>query len=384
MIISEDRLNEIVCNIAKNIGLQSWRYESQEKEDNIENYFGILIPLTLMGTIKTNEIKINIYLKVPVIDAPSRWTEVFNNIYACEAFFYGTIIPMYKSLSNFGEIDEFIPECYFTDATPGKQVIALKNMTFNGFRTYQVQKFLDFDHTISALKALAKFHAFWVILEKKGKAPSCKLLRPHTNTYPAEYNMRLKIALLNDTKYFHGSKYENYIRSLLNNFDQIRVESTTKAKRLVYGHGDYWKENILFKSKDGEPIQACMLDFQNSRLISPAQDFLSFLLYSHSSPSRHQNFDNFISVYLEQFNCILLENNTEVQTYNDEFKHDLKIVAEDCVITSFMAFALWLGLEGETLIKRKYELDRSESITHFINIVNNILDDLSNLGYISI
>ncbi|VVD03610.1 unnamed protein product [Leptidea sinapis] len=384
MIITKKRLNEIVSHISKNYGLQTWRFICQDMTDNIENYFGILIPLTIIGTKEDCETEINIFLKVPPIYAAPRLKPIYEYLFNTECYIYGTIIPLYKTTSNYGRIEEFIPEHYFIDSAPEQHVVALKNMVSEGFKRYNKERFLDFDHTLVALKTLAQFHAFWVILEKKGKAPKDKLIRPYNDTHPKEYNITLKLALKNHVKHFAKTKYEEFLKSLYTRFDEIRVESSTKAKRMLLGHGDYWKENILFKYKEGKPIQACILDFQTSRLLSPAQDFLSFLLYSHFSPSRLQNFDHFLTVYLETFHLTLRDNNIDLLTYTEEIRHDFRVVAKDCVITSFMAFALWVGLEDDTLVKSKEANIKNDSNLQFTNLITHILDDLSALGFITL
>lgn len=74
----------------------------------------------------------------------------------------------------------------------------------------------------------------------------------------------------------------------------------------------------------------------------------------------------------------------ELTSFNDDFKHDMKIVAEDCIITSFMAFALWYGLEEDTFLKSKDTTDKENAVSRFTQTIIDVLDDLDKLGLITL
>ncbi|CAG4959803.1 unnamed protein product [Colias eurytheme] len=388
MYIPEDRLNDILSEVAKKSNLKRWRYTCKNSMDAIENYFGVLVPATINGT-KTDksedDLTLHLLIKITPNNIERRMKQVFKYLFEAEIFLYNVLRPKFCNLSVVN-MDGLIPNCYYTDLDPEKQVIVLQDMTFEGYRRYTGQRFLDFDHLVVALKALAKFHAVALILVEKGNVSDINnVIAPYTDTDPVELNISLKLALKNHHKYFSGTKYEKYLKGLISRYSSARLDSFQKARRLICGHGDYWKENILFKYKENKPDEACIIDFQTLRFLSPSQDFLSFILVSTDGTTRSNHYEVLMTTYIEAVADILAPINENLaKSYSDDFQHDLNVVAENCLITSFMGFALWYGLEEETLLLSKNKTDKNVAILKFTETIRSAIDDLERLGYITI
>ncbi|XP_038207495.1 uncharacterized protein LOC119829166 [Zerene cesonia] len=385
--IPEDRLNDILSEVARKINLKRWRYTCQNSMDAIENYFGVLVPATIHSSKNMNtsedDIKLHLLIKITPNNIEGRLKQVFSYLFEAEVFFYTALRPMFSELSAVS-IDGLIPNCYHTELEPDKQVIVLQDMTFEGYRRYTAHRFLDFEHLVVALKTLAKFHAVSVIVVEKGNvSDSNNVIAPYTDEYPVELNTALKLALKNHCRYFSGTKYETYLQGLISRYSSACLDSFKKARRLICGHGDYWKENILFKYKENKPDRACIVDFQTVRFLSPSQDFLSFILVSTDKTTRSTHYDELMSTYIAAVTDILIVSNDNLaKSFIDDFKQDLKVVAENCLITSFMGFALWYGLEEDTLLQSKNTTDKN--ILKFTETIGNAIDDLERLGYITI
>ncbi|XP_072933671.1 uncharacterized protein [Epargyreus clarus] len=378
MSVTEDRLQNILSHVATKCCMKNWRYELGELSDTIENYAGFLIPVTVIGVSGDKERTQHVFVKVPTtVEAVRAFSHYF---WDAEAYVYETLVPMWKVISNV-EVDELIPECYYADVTINDQALVLKDMTYEGFQKYE-ERFLDFDHVIVSLKSLAQFHALSMIIKNDQVALDAYVLRVYTDTYPVELNFVLKKSFQTHLELFKGSKYENFMKATLENYKNVVLDTNYKVKCLVYGHGDYWKENILYKYENNKPIKACILDFQCCRVMSPAHDFLFFILNSTNSYLRQQHYEEFRTKYYACLKNTLFNHNIQLEKiYTEEdFVSDLQIVAPLCIIRIFMGFSLWLGFEPESVIKStkiwKNEEEKEENLQHLKQILADAMQDL--------
>ncbi|XP_022118205.2 uncharacterized protein LOC110995374 [Pieris rapae] len=384
-ILEKCLLKEIVNKIVGNCNLTLLNYEDQENTKQIENYFGLLIPLKIVGLDNFGKEKeVNVILKLKPNKIDDRMKAVLEYLFETEHYLYSRLVPMFRQFNV--NIDEIIPKCYYADLQSENEVIVLQDMTYKGYRRFSGDGFMDYDHVLVSLKTLAKFHSFSYILLKNGKKPDDDdMLKQYTNTHPAELNLALKLSLDNHIKYFNGNKYE-FIKSLRERYDLIRGGVVKGQKCLVYAHGDFWKENILLKYEAGKPIQACIVDFQTVQYMSASHDYLNFLISCTDTETRKEYFDEFLTTYLSTVITTLREIDVEISSLKEDFKHDLGLVAENCIIRSFMAFALWCGLEegGDTLLTSKNTINKSQAISRFTKIIGDVLDDLNQMGLITL
>ncbi|RZF44612.1 hypothetical protein LSTR_LSTR017611, partial [Laodelphax striatellus] len=151
---------------------------------------------------------------------------------------------------------------------------------------------LDFEHSVVALEALAKFHAGSVAarqIHKKGKSVEEELFFKESRRKTAEDFMRapflyLAQDLLNSS--CHRPELQKYIGPLRHLGDKIFDMLIQVSKPLgpfnVLNHGDFWTNNILFRhdTVTGEVLEAKIIDFQNCRYTTPALDLQYFLMSS--------------------------------------------------------------------------------------------------------
>ncbi|OWR50602.1 hypothetical protein KGM_204671 [Danaus plexippus plexippus] len=380
MNVSEEFLSEAVKHVADYFSFETWSMQKEEMKETIENYFGILIPVTVVGVIKGEKIYKSVYIKLAPHNINEKLKSVVRDHYIVEAFTYTTLIPMFKKESD---IDIVVPDLYYASLEPNKEFLILENMSCNEYRRY-VNKFLDSDHIYLALKALARFHSMSTVLTIKGKDPAHHLMHPYSCAYPPGYYEFIQLSMKNHLHLFESTPYWEYLKSLVTNLSSHVDDASSKIKHIVYGHGDYWRENFLFKYENNKPNEICLLDFQKCRKTSPAYDFLILLLTNLNSKDRLQNFQNFLETYVSTFRLCVDKHTLKVDYTLDDFNDDIKIVAPMCLATATMSFSLWLGLENDNF-QSKYVCDddsRLITLKSFKNIVCDMLKDLINLKYI--
>jgi hypothetical protein len=70
-----------------------------------------------------------------------------------------------------------------------------------------------------------------------------------------------------------------------------------KEPLAVMCHGDFCRNNILFRYDSGKPRDVILFDFQNVKYASPAIDLLVFLYLNMSSELRAQHWDDLFGEY---------------------------------------------------------------------------------------
>ncbi|KAJ9590465.1 hypothetical protein L9F63_016496 [Diploptera punctata] len=70
-----------------------------------------------------------------------------------------------------------------------------------------------------------------------------------------------------------------------------------KEPLAVLCHGDFCRNNILFKYEDGKPSQVTLFDFQTVRYASPAVDLTFFCFLNTTSDFRRKHWNEMLGVY---------------------------------------------------------------------------------------
>ncbi|RZF36279.1 hypothetical protein LSTR_LSTR006784 [Laodelphax striatellus] len=224
---------------------------------------------------------------------------------------YCTVIPAIEKLVG----------CKLTPALlpgPDPSDICLEDLRESGFNPADRRRMLDFEHSVVALEALAKFHAGSVAarqIHKKGKSVEEELFFKESRRKAAEDFMRapflyLAQDLLNSS--CHRPELQKYIGPLRHLGDKIFDMLIQVSKPLgpfnVLNHGDFWTNNILFRhdTVTGEVLEAKIIDFQNCRYTTPALDLQYFLMSSVNEHVRETLSNELVDCYLQALNKQLL------------------------------------------------------------------------------
>lgn len=139
--------------------------------------------------------------------------------------------------------------------------------------------------------------------------------------------------------------------------------------------------------QENKPTSACVIDYQTTRVSSPAFDVLYLIITSTETVLRKDNYNKLINTYYNTLDETLQLGglNTETVYSFDEFQFDLKAVAPTCLIVANTA--MWLSnglqLEGHVRSKQQWttEEDRNKAVNKYKNIVQAIIDDFYKYGY---
>ncbi|CAK1545576.1 unnamed protein product [Leptosia nina] len=158
-------------------------------------------------------------------------------------------------------------------------------------------------------------------------------------------------------------------------------------------HGANESLRIVFKLapnderyRDGRPISACIIDYQTTRISSPAYDVLYLIITSTSSQLRKQYYHQLLDIYFTTFKNILSEAQMPLELYSRSmFDEDLKTVAPACTIIANTAIWLSSGLQQEGHVRSKIVLETdkqwTEAVQTYKNRISSIVDDLTSYGY---
>lgn len=241
----ENQIKRVLDIVAKKNDIQKWRYKRKIFNEEALNFVGNTTSVTLTND-DTGE-KLDIFIKIaPQIKIFEVIVSVF---YRKEIYFYNTLrLIMENNIEN--NLEELIPKCYYADLSIESGVVVLKDMTSMGFRRHKGGIHLDYDHMMVSLQAVATFHSISMILiEKNIKIPNADVLKPYVEGDPAFYCKSIRFAIKKYLFVFEGMQCEKFMNNLCRhiNTTDFLSKCVKAAKRLVYGHGDMWKENCLYK-----------------------------------------------------------------------------------------------------------------------------------------
>lgn len=244
---SDERLNAILEEVARKFNFKSWTYTRKQISETIENYFGILTPVTITGNgINGEEETKSLFVKTAPKQQSDEMKNVLHQHYEVEAYTYCTLLPIYKNITNVEE--NFLPECYYASLKENNEAFVLQDMTCNGYERYKGE-YLDFEHVVISLRALAKFHSFSIIYREKSYKFDIDLMKPYTRFHPELeiYFTYIKFTLEKHLEVFKDTKYQTFFEKILDDYESCVNNAIFKANYLIFGHGDFWRENILFK-----------------------------------------------------------------------------------------------------------------------------------------
>lgn len=250
--ISEEYISSIVRKIASNYNLKEWQHTVTEFESIGQNYFSIIIPVTLTGRTDKGTEVIRIVLKLAPTDERYRVSGAVTLLFLREIFVYSKLLEKYRELQRnlSPNLQLVIPRVYYTDDGYCAEVIAMEDMSSKGYRPYVNEMFLDLEHVSVALRSLARLHALSYILKEKDPklydkiSDICVPLSEKTNKRYFDVMIdRLTKAL---TK-FESTPHVSLLEKLRKNCSKYYEKSIDLANGICISHGDAWKENILFQ-----------------------------------------------------------------------------------------------------------------------------------------
>ncbi|XP_018370668.1 PREDICTED: uncharacterized protein LOC108766097 [Trachymyrmex cornetzi] len=230
-------------------------------------------------------------------------------------------------------------------------LLVIEDLASLGFRMADRLSGLDLDHSILAIRGLARFHATSVALcEKEPKQKEMYLKGIINSQHPPE----MKDIFIKSTKALADEivnwpevkKYSEKIAKLSDHIYQIGVNAfkVCEDEFNVINHGDCHVNNMLFRyDNNGKPTDQIFVDFQLCVYASPALDLLYFLNSSISFDVIENKRDILLNEYLCTLSKIMKQLNCKTQPPTmKELKAALKRKAGYGMMTSFTALQFML------------------------------------------
>ncbi|XP_013166085.1 PREDICTED: uncharacterized protein LOC106116700 isoform X1 [Papilio xuthus] len=389
VLISSNYIETVVNDVAVACYLKEWSYIEESLDAKAQNYFGVLIPISLEGKINNENVSLKLMLKLAPTDDRYRVSGAVTAMFAREIFVYSKVFSKYQDLQKCLQSQYIIPKCYYVCKDYCKEALAIQNMCESGYLPFIHSMFLDVDHLIVSLKSLAKFHALSFVMEFKETElfaevkNICLPLSESTNKRYIDILLdRLEKALLK----FDNTNYVPMLQHLKQNCTKYIEDVYSSSERNCLCHGDIWKENILYKYEDNKPVSACLIDFQTARISSPAFDVLYLITSSANSKLRQKHFVSLIEIYYSTLLEFFKDANFENVYSHRQLEKDLKTVGPACFIVANTALWLSSGLQQEGHVRSKKilqsEFEIAMAVDNYKAIIKGILDDFIGYGYL--
>lgn len=201
--------------------------------------------------------------------------------------------------------------CYYYENHP-KEIIVMEDLKVDNFRIGSRQEGLDMNHASLVLRALGKFHAASLVLDKE-KPKALEIFKnsfweeTSTDLLKQMFEIPLSVLAKDLLTWPNFEEREHYSRKF-SNLSQVTVEKilnlmkVNNSKLNVLIHGDSWVNNFMFRyDSSGNPTQVKFVDFQMSLFNSPALDLQHFIFSSTNPGIRFDRVDTFLRIYYNSF-----------------------------------------------------------------------------------
>ncbi|XP_067004299.2 uncharacterized protein [Anabrus simplex] len=220
--------------------------------------------------------------------------------------------------------------------TSRPNTVVLDDLKHQGFRMAYRKAMLDLQHCCIVVRNLAYLHGMSgalhkhnpALLSQYGDVVFSRSNQPNMDKFlPAQMRILSKAIKTWSGFETYAAKFEKLIPKYTDKL--VDICTLQPGGFHVLTHGDCWINNYLFKySSVGEPTDVRFVDFQLSRLGSPAMDLTYFLYSSSQNEVRASHLDEVLKMYHTQLCETLgaLGCSTDVFSFQD-LKNEMKRVA---------------------------------------------------------
>jgi len=313
---------------------------------------------------------------VKVTPEDSIYRKFFNTavLFHNEIHMYTEVIPFVeeclgKRKTNL--LGEIFPKCYYAESDAAsvgsRDIVVLEDMVARGFTPSAEQVFLNYDHCAVALRQLARYHAVSYGMKKLETSrfhAMVKNIKAHSyaDNSPEDISYFFKTTSYRGVKYLESQQEMdqatlNRLKNRLEHAGQHVVDLLQPKEPLaVLCHGDFCRNNILFRYNSGKPCDAVLCDLQNVKYASPAIDLSLFMYLNTSSELRNQHWDDLFGEYhatLTRTLARILGCSVEelLPDYGlDEFR-------EDFIVHGFYGYIICSYFLGQMSVEREDRID---------------------------
>jgi hypothetical protein len=230
-----------------------------------------------------------------------------------ETLMYKEVIPFFEEFlkkRRAASLEQIFAKCYYAKCGAGDadDILVLENMAPRGFRPCDDRLSLDYDHCAVALRHLARYHAVAYAMKKlEASAFHAMLNKFRTQKFQSSSSQDNTYFL--KTTAYRGVRYVearqeldrrtlDRLKDRLEDAGQLFLDLMAPKEPLaVMCHGDFCRNNILFRYDSGKPCDIILFDFQTVKYASPAIDLSLFTYLNMSSELRAQHWEDLFGEY---------------------------------------------------------------------------------------
>ncbi|KAF5287407.1 hypothetical protein FQR65_LT12232 [Abscondita terminalis] len=276
-----------------------------------------------MGSIKCVKVRGKKPHNFVVKIAPSNI--IFRNAHATKAIYLREIYTYEKILPTFLELQmnykvplifDSYPKYCASSKVDLNEFVVMKNVMSLGYKNYDNFEF-DLEHAVLVMKALGKLHALSFGLRKKNFDAFCEIRNnARDDEYQPEFVPTSQEVLdlftmaglnsldpVNDKVAFE--KFDAF-RKNIGSVVRAAFTEMNHSEYAVVTHGDCWIANFLFKYQDNQvPNDVLLLDWQFTRIGSPAFDISQFFFICCGRKIRNLHYTKLLQTYYESLSSFL-------------------------------------------------------------------------------
>ncbi|KAJ2945251.1 hypothetical protein O0L34_g9322 [Tuta absoluta] len=229
-------------------------------------------------------------------------------IFQNETTIYKDVFPLFTEIEKQAGISESerfrYANCYGALMEAPHEVILLEDLQVHGYK--MLDRFKSFtDHDIKiVLNDFAKLHSLSFAFKNQNPEQFTELTQNMLNMWEVfdlkEMKMFFVHVEISVLALLDKQEHKNAIKGLVSEAITIMTELyevDAESRFSVIQQGDSWINNIMFTMEGDKTIKCCMVDYQQSRINSPAADLLYMLFNCTDYEIRKHHFLHWIDYY---------------------------------------------------------------------------------------
>lgn len=263
-----DYLRSILERVAKNEGLLEYTIDTNAGSSHGDNFLGIMVAVTLIGTKSENgsvqKSHLHLLCKIPPSNEVRQENCNSKNIFDREIYMYSTLLPNFVRFQHgkgLSEADSFasFPKVYACeiDSVRKSYILIMEDLRFKNYEMWPKEKIAPLNHMLLVMRELGKFHAisFAMADQRPDEFEQFKRLHDRLGEFLIHGQMSIfvKQSLERAAEVIENPEYRKIVQSFANSFFMAYDDCITaphSKEFAIITHGDCWNNNFLFKYTD--------------------------------------------------------------------------------------------------------------------------------------